>query len=159
MEQNFINKKVSRRKFIKGIIVAAVSLEIFYVLFGLVGKKRPKSLNRNFFNAGNVSSFEKGKVYPFSSGLFYLSVFDDGGLLAISTKCTHLGCMVQSDLENGYSCPCHSSKFNKYGEVLSPPATRALDIFPVVIEKGEILVDTDQAIKRNKFETSQLIYV
>jgi cytochrome b6-f complex iron-sulfur subunit len=159
MTQETIKNKISRRTFIKGIIVTAVSFELIYVLFGLIGKKRPKSLNSNFFKAGKVNTFEKGKVYPFSSGLFYLSVFEDGGLLAISIKCTHLGCMVQSDLKEGFICPCHASKFNKYGEVLSPPATRALDIFPIIIEKGEILVDTKQAIQRSKFKKSQLIYI
>jgi len=159
MKQDSNIKKLSRRKLIKVIIAAVVSLEVVYVISGLIGKKRPKSLNSNLFNAGNVSSFENGKVYPFSSGLFYLSIFDDGGLLAISIKCTHLGCMVQSNLEKGYDCPCHASKFNKYGEVLSPPATRALDIFPITIEKGEVLVNTDQAIKRKRFEPSQLIYI
>ncbi len=152
--------KTTRRQFIKGAIAAAVSFEIIYVLFGLLGKKRPKLKNANLFNAGKVSSFENNKIYPFTSGRFYLSRFEDGGMLAISIKCTHLGCMVQPDTKTkGYNCPCHASKFNKYGEVLSPPATRALDILPITIKNGEIKVDVNNPVKRKSFDTSQLTYI
>ncbi len=152
--------KVSRRQFIKGAIAAAVGLEFLYVLFGLTGKKKAKVRSANLFNAGSVSFFENNRMYPFTSGRFYLSKFEDGGLLAISIKCTHLGCMVQADSKTkGFNCPCHASKFDKHGEVLSPPATRALDIFPIVIKKGEVLVDTQHPIKRKKFELKQLTYV
>ncbi len=152
--------KVSRRQFIKGAIAAAVGFELIYVLFGLLGKKRPKIKSADLFNAGKVSGFENNKIYPFTSGRFYLSRFEDGGLMAISIKCTHLGCMVQTDIKTkGFNCPCHASKFNKYGEVLSPPATRALDILPIAIENGEVKVDVNHPIKRKGFDASQLTYV
>ncbi len=159
MTEKSMKKKVSRRKFIKIAIAAAVSFELIYVLFGLLGKKKPKIDSASLFNAGKVSSFENNKIYPFTSGRFYLSRFDDGGLLAISIKCTHLGCMVQTDIKTkGFSCPCHASKFNKYGEVLSPPATRALDVFQIVIENGQVKVDVNKPIKRRGFNVSQLTY-
>ena len=97
-------------------------------------------------------------MYPFNSGKFYLSVFDDGGMLAISIKCTHLGCIVQAN-DKGFDCPCHASTFDKHGEVLSPPATRALDIFSITFENGEILVDINNPIRRKGFDKSQLTYV
>lgn len=154
------NKNISRRKFLKGIIGAIILSEVGYVLYGLIGKKKPILNKAELFNAGSVSKFDNNKIYPFTKGRFYLSRFPDGGFLAISTKCTHLGCMVQSDRStNGFVCPCHASKFNLYGEVLSPPATRALDVFPVYIEKGEVLVDVKSPIRRKKFEKSQLIYL
>ena len=151
---------ISRRGFLKGAIAAIVSFELLYVLYGLVSKKRSKLNTTNLFNAGKVSSFENDKIYPFSSGRFYLSRFTDGGFLAISIKCTHLGCMVQPDSKiEGFACPCHSSKFNKYGEVLSPPANRALDIFNIAIENGEVKVDIDHPIKRKNYDASQLTYI
>ena len=111
------------------------------------------------FNAGSVQLFEKNKVYPFGSAHFYLSVFEDGGMLAISTKCTHLGCAVQfNQNDNHFLCPCHASSFNKYGEVLSPPATRALDIFPIIIDDNKVMVDVFNPVRRDKYEASQLTY-
>ena len=49
MTQESKKNRVTRRKFIKGLIAAVVSFEIIYVLYGLVGKKRPNLTNKNLF--------------------------------------------------------------------------------------------------------------
>ena len=153
-----MNKKIFRRSFIKKAILAVISLEAAYLVFDVFKNKSKKKLSADLFTAGKIDIFEKNKMYPFNSGKFYLSVFEDGGMLAISIKCTHLGCIVQPN-EDGFLCPCHASAFDKRGEVLSPPATRALDIFPISIEKGEILVDVNNPVKRKEYRKSQLTYV
>ena len=154
-----MTKKIFRRSFIKKAILTVISLEAAYLVFDVFKNKSNPKLASNLFTAGKSDFFEKNKMYPFNSGKFYLSVFEDGGMLAISIKCTHLGCIVQPD-SKGFLCPCHASAFDKRGEVLSPPATRALDIYPITIEKGEILVDINSQIKRKKgFRKSQLTYV
>ena len=153
-----MNKKINRRNFIKTTALTVVGLEMGYLIFDVSKNKSKESNNAELFKAGQLSLFEKNKMYPFNSGKFYLSVLKDGGLLAISIKCTHLGCIVQPS-ETGFLCPCHASAFDKHGEVLSPPATRALDIFPISLVKGEILVDIHNPIKRNTFDKSQISYV
>ena len=45
-------------------------------------------------NAGMIEQFEPGSVTPFRRGQFYLVRLEDGGFLALSRKCTHLGCTV-----------------------------------------------------------------
>lgn len=51
----------------------------------------------------------------------------DGGLHAVSTRCTHLGCQVAwNAAEESWDCPCHGSRFDLDGEVLCGPATSAL---------------------------------
>ena len=47
------------------------------------------------------------------------------GLMAMSTVCTHLGCIVEES-DGGFSCPCHGSKFDETGTVVGGPAPRAL---------------------------------
>ncbi|HKK69414.1 MAG TPA: Rieske (2Fe-2S) protein, partial [Bacteroidales bacterium] len=107
------------------------------------------------YDAGNLSFFENGNVYPFSSEKFFLYRMQDGGLIAISSTCTHLGCTVQfKATDNRFECPCHASAFNKQGEVLSPPATRALDYFPVTIENQKVLVDVSRPVRRDQFDSS-----
>lgn len=49
----------------------------------------------------------------------------DGALRALDLTCTHLGCRVNAT-ENGFTCPCHGSRFDPDGAVLTGPATRPL---------------------------------
>lgn len=45
---------------------------------------------------------------------------------ALSLVCTHLGCIVKINADN-ITCPCHGSRFDLEGQVLSGPAPRALE--------------------------------
>jgi cytochrome b6-f complex iron-sulfur subunit len=99
-------------------------------------------------------------VRAFPGGQFYLVRLADGGFLALSSKCTHLGCTVPwNEKQRSFPCPCHASTFDEKGDVLSPPATRALDLFPVVIEGGIVKVDTSRRIARARFEPGQVAYL
>ena len=49
----------------------------------------------------------------------------DGQVRALDLTCTHLGCRVTAT-ESGFTCPCHGSRFNEQGEVLTGPAARPL---------------------------------
>ena len=43
---------------------------------------------------------------------------DDGSLVAVSTRCTHLGCQVNwNAAERSWDCPCHGSRFAPDGSV------------------------------------------
>lgn len=46
---------------------------------------------------------------------------------ACSAVCSHLGCIVQwNRAEQSWDCPCHGSRFDPYGRVLTGPALRDL---------------------------------
>ncbi len=45
------------------------------------------------------------------------------GFYAIRAVCTHLGCIVAAT-PDGFSCPCHGSRFSKQGRVLQGPVVR-----------------------------------
>jgi cytochrome b6-f complex iron-sulfur subunit len=50
---------------------------------------------------------------------------DREGVYAVSTVCTHLGCIVKQSAD-GFACPCHGSEFKKDGSVTKGPAPKAL---------------------------------
>jgi cytochrome b6-f complex iron-sulfur subunit len=107
--------------------------------------------------AGPLERFEPGSVTAFPSGKFYLARLDDGGFLALSRRCTHLGCTVPWDAAKGlFVCPCHASTFDITGAVLAPPAPRPLDLHPVRIENGIVKVNTGERLRRSAFEATQV---
>jgi cytochrome b6-f complex iron-sulfur subunit len=110
--------------------------------------------------AGPVAEFTPSSVTPFPQGRFYLVRLADGGFLALSSKCSHLGCTVPwNEQTKTFPCPCHASVFDMDGAVRNPPAPRPLDLHPIVIEGGVVKVDTAQRIQRQKFEPSQVVYL
>lgn len=93
--------------------------------------------------AGNVVSVKEADV-PAEGALALprhrLAIVRDGGaLLAVDLTCTHLGCTVKAT-EQGFSCPCHGSRFGRRGEVLKGPAPRALERLALAERDGIIEV-------------------
>jgi cytochrome b6-f complex iron-sulfur subunit len=110
--------------------------------------------------AGRVDEFQPGTVSHVQKGRFYLARLEDGGYLALWHSCTHLGCTVPwREDESRFHCPCHSSIFTSVGEVVSGPAPRPLDLFPIEVVDGNLVVNTSQPIQRSKFDPSQVTYV
>ncbi len=106
--------------------------------------------------AGQVDEFQSGTVNHVQKGRFYISRLEDGSFLALWHRCTHLGCTVPwRENEGQFNCPCHSSIFNTVGEVVSGPAPRPLDIFPIEIQEGQVVVDTGTPIQRDRYAPSQ----
>lgn len=107
--------------------------------------------------AGTLEEFEPGTVSYVQQGRFYVSRLEDGGVLALWQRCTHLGCTIpwRAD-EQQFHCPCHSSLFNRQGEVVGGPAPRPLDLFPVSLRDGKLVVDTGRPIERDEFQAEQV---
>ncbi len=162
-----INKseKIDRRGFFKNLWIALVSislLEFFAVGIAFLTSGGRKTLAHKLpplKELGQIDDFPPASVTAFRSNKLYLVRMEDGGFLALSLKCTHLGCAVSWNSDSGYfECPCHASSFNLKGEVISPPAPRALDIYPLRMEGGMIKVNLRKSIHRKKFDPSQLVY-
>jgi cytochrome b6-f complex iron-sulfur subunit len=156
--------KVSRRESL-GIAGRIVGLVVLAECVGVVAlflwPRKAKAREGGYggvITAGPVDNFAPGQVTPFAKGQFYLVRLADGGFLALSRKCTHLGCTVPwDDGTKHFACPCHASSFDERGVVLSPPAPRPLDRYPVRIENGIVKVDTSTPILREAFDDSQVV--
>ncbi len=69
---------------------------------------------------------------------------DNVALMALFTQsCPHLGCAVPwCQSSQWFECPCHGSRYNRYGEWQAGPAPRGLDRFPSFIDgDGQFVVD------------------
>jgi nitrite reductase/ring-hydroxylating ferredoxin subunit len=72
-------------------------------------------------------------------GLFKI----EGSFYAVSAFCTHAQVeMLEGDLDGfELSCPMHGAIFDvRDGEVLAPPAYRALQTFETRVENGKIFI-------------------
>lgn len=61
------------------------------------------------------------------------------GYQAMSLICTHLGCTV-TVTPDGMVCPCHGSRFDRQGRVLTGPAQRPLARLAVEQDGIELIV-------------------
>ena len=155
----------SRRSFFAKLwiglgIVALGEFIVIAIAFFRPRKTRAKTGDfGTAIEAGPAEKFPVDSVTAFVRGKFYLARLEDGGFLALSRKCTHLGCTLPwLSEEKKFMCPCHASEFDIRGEVISPPAPRALDIYPVFIENNIVKVDTGKQIKRTEFRPEHVMY-
>jgi cytochrome b6-f complex iron-sulfur subunit len=147
--------QLSRRNFLSrallGLGVIGIA-EFSGIVVSFLWPRKPHTTGEDtesLIEAGAVEDFSPGSVTPFRRGHFYLSRLEDGSFLALSAKCTHLGCAIAwIPDENRFTCPCHSSVFDMAGNVTSAPAPRALDLHPVSIENGIVKIDTSRRIRK-----------
>jgi cytochrome b6-f complex iron-sulfur subunit len=155
----------SRRSFLTKLWIGLgllALIECVVVVIGFLRTHKPQEKAGGLgaiVEAGEVDKFPPGSVTAFVRGKFYLARLEDGGFLALSRKCTHLGCTVPwlSDKKK-FECPCHASTFDIRGEVIGPPAPRPLDLYHVFIENKIVKVDTGKLIKRGEFRPDQAVH-
>lgn len=82
------------------------------------------------FSVGSTRTFEEENVAIFR---------DEEGIFAISTQCTHLGCIVRRD-EQGFLCPCHGSRYSLDGSVTQGPAPKPLLWYAIKQTPGGLLL-------------------
>lgn len=93
------------------------------------------------YPVGSVRSFDDQNVIIFR---------DEGGIYAISTVCTHLGCIVSYDSGKGFECPCHGSTFTPDGTVTKGPAPTSLPWMKVsMLPSGQLVVDNASEVAKN----------
>jgi glycine/D-amino acid oxidase-like deaminating enzyme/nitrite reductase/ring-hydroxylating ferredoxin subunit len=77
----------------------------------------------------SASEIEPGEGCILRRGLTKIAAYrdEDGVLHERQAVCTHAGCAVSwNSTEKSWDCPCHGSRFDRYGRVINGPANRDL---------------------------------
>jgi cytochrome b6-f complex iron-sulfur subunit len=153
----------SRRDFLNILLGGAGALAALELSFVGLRFFAPRVADGEFggiFNLGSPEQYPPGSVTPVENGRFYLVRLEDGGMLALYYRCSHLGCTVPYEPATSlFVCPCHGSEFSQDGDVLNEPAPRPLDMFALMInDAGEIEVDTSSTIQRKQTSPNDFVY-
>jgi len=160
VDQTQSESRMDRRHFLGVTLAASLLALLGQAAAALLKFLQPRVNDAGSFGglvtAGRVQDFPPGSIQHVLAGQFYISHVEDQGLLAIWHRCTHLGCTVPWREDEGqFNCPCHSSLFDEIGEVTGGPAPRPMDIFPIEVVDGEVIVDTGTPIQRQNHDPSQ----
>ncbi len=139
---------VSRRNFLGLASAGAAILSLLTVLGGIfkMTKATVHYEESKTFKIGKPDEFPVGSVKKLDEKNVYIFT-DRDGIYAVSSICTHLGCIV-AHTEWGFQCPCHGSKYNKDGKVIAGPAPKALPWLEVSRHvDGSLVVDAAKEVK------------
>ncbi|MEK6776843.1 MAG: Rieske (2Fe-2S) protein [bacterium] len=97
------------------------------------------------FMAGLWDEFPRGSVVRKRS---IFVVHDQNGIYALKGSCPHLGCGFRWIQEKEYfECPCHGSRFERSGHLISGPAGKPLQhVLLTKNMKNEIIADVLKAV-------------
>lgn len=122
----------SRRSFIASLIALPLVLAGLWRFLTPKGVKKPTLLQVAIVDipVGAALVFRQERVAVMREG---------DSFIAISLVCTHLGCTVSVTPE-GMVCPCHGSRFDRMGKVLTGPADRPLMRLAVELHGTDLAV-------------------
>lgn len=153
-------ENMDRREFIRNAVIGGAGL-VVAATGGLILLTR-KSGDERYKGEITVPKADTPAVgsdpATSASGHFHL-INNDDGALALYWACTHQGCKVPWNEDQGqFHCPCHNSTFDRHGVVTSGPAPRPLSTFPIAVAaNGDIVVNTESPISRNDYEPDQSV--
>ena len=101
--------------------------------FGNMIKQTTYSLLLNKFSSPTEIyeslSPESGGVVEYKNKKVGIYKRADGKVFAVDPFCSHLGCeLTWNNLDKTWDCPCHGSRFNYMGKVITEPAIKNLKI-------------------------------
>lgn len=145
-------KKVPRRQFLGWLSGLGVMGSALAGLFSTYVFMRPRATygQPNRFRIGRPEEFPSGSRIAIDSKRVCI-VREGNNVAAISTTCTHLGCIIAPSA-TGFACPCHGSQFDIDGNVTGGPAPKPLAWYQVSLTpSGELEVDKDNEIQMGTY--------
>lgn len=142
--------QMDRRRFLRWAAtgsVVAVMVAAFGQLVRFLSFQPPNSTS-TVIPVGTPDNFQLTSLVYVDEARVYVGR-DRGGLYALDAVCPHLGCLVEMGEEDGFVCPCHDSRFDAGGQVLSGPATHSLRYLHLWLdqEQGQLFVDRAEPVE------------
>jgi len=159
---NRIGQRATRRTFLRNAALGSAG-----AMSGLIGAgfgflmwpNKTGAFGSEIQLTADVVPAVGGEPYRNVPGKFFL-IRNETGLLALYTKCPHLGCTVPytgpADSPHAFQCPCHGSKYDYTGERTGGPAPRPMDYMKVTVnDDGSVAVDTGDIRTRGAYAPDQ----
>lgn len=101
------------------------------------------------FKIGPPEDYPPGSVTINTEQKVFIVRAKEGYFYTLSAVCTHLGCIANWKAEDGIvACPCHGSKFDREGNVITGPAPRPLPRFAMSLDdQGQLVVDKSVIVR------------
>ena len=141
-------EELERREALGKIIGAALSIAGLGTAFTTVQYLRPNVLFEpaTRFRIGRPEDIPVGTLVVLPDQRLFVG-HTGAGFFAMSTVCTHLGCVTQYlEAERAIRCPCHGSQFDAAGNVTDGPAPGPLPRLHLSVSNGELVVDSRRVV-------------
>jgi Rieske Fe-S protein len=119
------------------------------------GKQPRKPRGAQVWKAGAVGTFDRDGHFDVLLKPGEIWVMREGKkLVAFSAVCTHKGCIVRPQKDQGVGdleCPCHGSVFGADGALVDGQAKSSLEHYGISIDQGEVLVDTSRVFEEKRW--------
>jgi cytochrome b6-f complex iron-sulfur subunit len=144
--------QIPRRRFLAWLTGAGMVGSALAGVFSTYVFMKPRATygEPNRFGIGRPEEYPAGARIAIDAKRVCI-VREGNKVAAISTTCTHLGCIVAPSA-TGFQCPCHGSQFDVDGNVTGGPAPKALSWYQVSLTpSGELEVDKDNEIQMGTY--------
>lgn len=134
------DKRISRRSFlgwlVKGSLAGSALLGLGALVRFISFESQPSSPSQ--VDLGPASDYPLGSRTVVTSAPV-LVIHNQQGFSALSLVCPHLGCTVGLT-EEGFTCPCHGSRFLPDGSLRNGPAARPLTGLRIEVDSNQHLI-------------------
>jgi cytochrome b6-f complex iron-sulfur subunit len=131
---------ISRRDFLKLSAGGLLGLSGILGIGGLIRflSFEPDPPPPQQFDVGLSSNYPLGSRTVLQA-IPAILIRSDDGFRALSLTCPHLGCTVEAKPDE-FVCPCHGSRYDKEGQLLEGPSTKALKSLRVEVTPNDKLI-------------------
>lgn len=123
-------------------VIAAASQVVRFLAF------EPPNASATVFPVGLPEDLPPGSLEYIHDARAYVGR-DEEGLYAVDAVCTHLGCLVEQAAKGGFVCPCHDSRFDAEGRVVTGPASEPLPYLHLWLDQaqGQLILDRAERVE------------